>query len=368
MSSVDNKTNKKPTNHHKKSSAAPSKVPFYKKKKFLWPAGVAVLLVATVLLAFRLSPWPGALVIRAVFDDNGAKVQKAMAKHAPSKPITVLTNQQYRAGDKDALLDVYFPADIEKTEKTLPVIIWTHGGAWLSGSKDDSAPYFKLLAAKGFTVIAPNYTLAPGRHYPYQVRQLNDAHKYIVQQAGRFHADTDKLFFAGDSAGSQLSAQLAALITNPSYAKEVGITPSLKPKQLRGVILNCGIYKMEGLAHPVPQVSRLLGWGDDVTVWAFSGTHDFSDPVIRQMSPYYHANKDFPPTYITGGNADSLTKAQSIPFMNKLREMGVSVEMLFFPDDYKPELPHEYQFNLDTEAGKMTFIKTVSFVKKLAEE
>lgn len=368
MSSVGSKTNKKPAKKEKSESKTPAKVPFYKKKKFLWPVGIGAALLIIIVLAFRFSPWPGALVIRAVFDDNGAKVTRAMEKYAPSEPITVLSNQLYRAEDEDALLDVYYPAEVEKAKKNLPVIIWTHGGAWLSGSKNDDAPYLKLLAAKGFTVIAPNYTLAPRQHYPYQLYQLNDAHEYILQQAGRFHANTDKIFLAGDSAGSQLSAQLAALVTNPAYAKEVDITPSLKPDQLKGVILNCGIYKMEGLAHPVPQVSKLLGWGNDVTVWAYSGTRDFSSPIIRQMSPYYHVNKDFPPTYITGGNADPLTKAQSIPFMNKLRELGVSVDMLFFPDDYKLELPHEYQFNLDTEAGKIAFIKTISFVKKLAEK
>ena len=366
MSSVG-KTNKHPAKE-KPERKVSAKMPFYKKGKFLWPVGTVFALVAVILLAFRLSPWPGALVIRATFDDNGAKMRQSMEKYSPGKPITVLSNQQYRSGDKDALLDVYYPSEVEKDSKDLPVIVWTHGGAWLSGDKDEMAPYFKLLASKGFTVIAPNYTLAPSQHYPYQVHQLNDAHKYILQQASRFHANTGELFLAGDSAGSQLSAQLAALATNPEYAKEVGIEPSLSPSHLKGVILNCGIYKMEGLAHPIPQLSKLLGWGNDVTVWAYSGTHDFSDPVIKQMSPYYHVTKDFPPTYITGGNADPLTDAQSVPFMNKLHETGVSVDMLFFPGDYKPELPHEYQFNLSTEAARIAFIKTVSFVKNVVDK
>lgn len=340
----------------------PAKKPrFYQKKGFLWPVGVFVFLLIATLVAFRVSPWPGALVIRAVFNDNGAKMKRAMEAYAPTKPITVVKNQQYRAGDKDALLDVYYP---EKTNKKLPVIIWTHGGAWLSGSKSDAAPYFKLLAAKGFTVVAPNYTLAPEKPYPYQISQLNDMHAYVQKEAARLYADTTKIFLAGDSAGSQLSSMLAAIVTNPAYAKEVGIKPNLQPAQLRGLMLNCGIYKMEGLVHPDPTLPKIIGWGDDVSVWAYSGTSDFSDPVIRQMSPYYHVTADFPPVYISGGNADPLTNVQSKPFADKLESHGVDVDRLFYPKGYQPQLEHEYQFVLSNKAGRDALKRTVDFVKK----
>jgi acetyl esterase len=337
------------------------KKPFYKRKGFLWSVGVVVGLIATILIAFRVSPWPGALVIRAVFENDSSKVTHALEAHMPSKPITAIANQQYRQDDKDTLLDVYFPEGVADDQK-LPVIIWTHGGAWLSGSKDNYAAYFKLLAAEGFTVIAPNYSLAPGKIYPTPIHQLNSAHVYVLANASRFHADTDNIVLAGDSAGSQLSSQLAALITNPSYASEVGITPALTPAQLKGVVLFCGIYKMEGLTQPDPTLPKIVGWGDDVSVWAYSGTKNFSDPVIRQMSPYYHITKNFPPTFISGGNGDPLTDAQSKPLVEKLQSLKVGVGTLFYASDHQPKLPHEYQFNLDSSDGQKAFTSASSFV------
>lgn len=340
---------------------AKHKKPFYKRKGFLWPVGVIIALVAITLVAFRVSPWPGALVIRAVFDEDSAKVGRALQAHVPDKAVATIANQQYRQNDGDALLDVYFPAEIASGQK-LPTIIWTHGGAWISGSKNDHAPYFKLLAAKGFTVVVPGYSLAPGKTYPTPVHQLNDAHAYLLANASRLHTDTDKIILAGDSAGSQLSSQLAALITNPGYAAEVGISPALAPSQLKGVILFCGIYMMEGLTHPDPTLPKIVGWGDDVTVWAYSGTKDFSDPVIRQMSAYYHVTKDFPPTFISGGNADPLTNAQSKPLTEKLQSLGVNVETLFYASDHQPGLPHEYQFNLDNSDGQKALTAAVGFI------
>lgn len=346
-------------NKHKKQL----KRRFYQKKSFLWPVGSILALILIVAIVFRVTPWPGAMIIRLEFDKNSAKTLAALQAHTPPSPVSTLLDQQYRVNDKDALLDVHFPEAAVSADSRLPVIIWTHGGAWLSGDKDNAAPYYKLLAAAGYVVIAPNYSLAPEHSYPRPVHQLNDLYAYVQANAARFHIDTSKFILAGDSAGAQLSSQMAALITNPSYAKEVGISPTLQPSQLKGVVLNCGIYMMKGLTQPDPTLPKIIGWGDDVSVWAYSGTKDFSDPVIQQMSAYYHVTSTFPATYITGGNGDPLTKAQAEPFATKLESLGVDVTTLFYPDNHQPSLPHEYQFNLDNIDGKNALNATVSFIE-----
>jgi acetyl esterase/lipase len=177
------------------------------------------------------------------------------------------------------------------------------------------------------------------------------------------HADTRKIILAGDSAGSQLSSQLAAIVTNPEYAQETGMHPELTASELKGVVLNCGIYKMEGLVHPDPNLPKIVGWGDDVSVWGYSGTSHFTDPIMRQMSPYYHVSKDFPPTYISGGNKDPLTDAQSKPFAQELQSLGVDVTTLFYAADHTPGLAHEYQFDLDNDDGKNALKETIDFIK-----
>ncbi len=336
------------------------------RKYFLWIAGVAAGIILVVALAFRLSPWPGALLIRAVFNHGGRQTLQAMRKKLPDYPAKVLSNQQYSKGDKDALIDVYIPEAAAHTHASLPVVVWTHGGAWVSGDKTNVAPYFKRLADQGFVVISLNYSLAPGKTYPTAVHQLNDAYAYIQANANRFQANTDKIILAGDSAGAQLSSQMAALLTNPQYAHEVGITPSLAPSQLAGVVLYCGIYKMEGLANPNPLLPKVVSWGDDVTVWAYTGTRDKSSPLIRQMSAYYHVSSHFPATYISGGNGDPLTNVQSIPLAAELRSLGVSTTTLFYPQDHTPSLPHEYQFTFNKD-GETAFADMTRFLKERTE-
>lgn len=325
---------------------------------------VGILFIAgALLLWFRISPWPGAMIVRWEFIQNGAKTTDALKKHALASGVTTISNQQYRPDDTDAMLDVYIPQSAITEAKKLPVVVWTHGGAWLAGDKENAAPYYQQLANAGFIVVAPDYSLAPDYIYPRPIHQLNAVHQYVIQNADRFYVDINKFVLAGDSAGSQLSAEMAALVTNPDYAQEVGIEPALRPQQLKGAVLNCGIYKMEELARPGPDLSKVLIWGDDVTVWAYSGTNDFSRPVIRQMSPYYHVTKDFPPTFITGGNGDPLTDVQSVPLANELQSHGVDVTRLFYDPDHSPSLPHEYQFNLDTADGQNALVQIIDFIR-----
>ncbi|HSW66121.1 MAG TPA: alpha/beta hydrolase [Bacillota bacterium] len=338
--------------------------PFYRRKVFLWPVGVTLGLIIAVVLAFQLSPWPGIVLVRTVFDRGSRQTLAAMQKHTPGTPITVLLDQQYKQGNKRALLDVYIPTSAEQqANSTLPAVVWTHGGGWVSGDKADDGPYFKLLAAQGFTVISVNYTLAPEKVYPAQLHELNEAHAYIAANAARFHLNPNDIFLAGDSAGSQLSSQMAALITNPSYAKEVGIQPALKPTQLAGTVLFCGIYKVEGLTEAAPNLPKILSWGDDQVAWAYSGTRNKSGPLIHQMSAYYHVTKDFPPTFISGGNGDPLTAHQSIPLADKLKSLEVPTTTLFYAANHTPSLPHEYQFNLDTADGSQALTYMVDFLR-----
>ena len=339
--------------------------PWYQRPRFWWPTGVITGLIVGLTLFWLYNPWPSILLVRAVFSKSDHNSRQNLEKHTPGMAITLTANQQYEAGNRRALLDVYTPASTAK-DQTLPVVIWTHGGAWVSGDKSAAAPYFKLLAAQGFAVVSVNYTLAPAKKYPAQLFELNKAHAYLVANAARLHINPDKVFLAGDSAGAHLSAQLAALITNPDYAREVGIHPSLKPSQLAGTALFCGIYKVEKLVEVAPNVPKILSWGDDQVVWAFSGTRQKTGPLLQQMSPYYHVTKDFPPTFISGGNGDPLTDHQSKPLAEKLQHDGVSVQTLFYASDHQPSLPHEYQFNLDNGDGQTALKQLIQFLQARA--
>ena len=109
----------------------------------------------------------------------------------------------------------------------------------------------------------------------------------------------------------------------------------------------------------------ILGWGDDVALWAYTGSNDLENsPALDQMSSIDFVTKNFPATYISGGNADPLTDANSKPFAAKLESLGVPVTSLFWPSDYTPALPHEYQFRLNLDAAQEALTQTVNFLNE----
>ncbi len=333
--------------------------------KWLWRTLVVLAgLVVVTVVAFIVSPWPSALVIRQIFQDGAKKTAEIMAPYAPTSGVDSQLDIQYATGSTQphvsasdfTQLDVFYPTG---TTQPLGTIIWTHGGAWISGNKSNDRSYFEILASHGYTVVGLNYTYGPEATYPTAVFELNQAHQFLLENADTFHIDPSRIMLAGDSAGAQLSSQLATLITNPSYAQEMSFTPALSSAQLQGVVLNCGVYDVTSLLG----AGGILGWGDDMSLWAYTGDRNLAtSAAVAQMSTLNFVTSDFPAAYISGGNADALTAGNSKPLAAKLQSLGVEVSALFWPEDYTPALPHEYQFKLNLDAAQTALTQTLSFV------
>ncbi len=328
------------------------------KRAGLWILCCVVLLIASGIVYFISSPKPGSWIIRRVFEKDAVKVNQALEKHI-TIPVSSVLDLLYAEGDPDAYLNVYYPETIGENE-LLPVIVWIHGGGWVAGNKEQTANYNKILAGKGFAVAVIDYTLAPNKHYPYQIGQLNKALAYLAANAKHLHMDIRWLFLAGDSGGASIAAQYANMLTSPPYAGLIGIEPLIEPAQLAGVLLYCGPYDI-GMVN----WKGGFGWFVKTISWAYSGKKDFmSVPGFEGLSVSNYVTKNFPPAYISAGNKDPLLN-QSGALANKLSGMGVPVDTLFFPANYVPGLPHEYQFNLDNDAGKIALERSVEFLKKI---
>ena len=323
-----------------------------------WVIGIlggSIALIIAIYVAFQISPWPGSLFIRYEFTQGGTKTAAAMQKHVPSG-ITEISEQQYTHGDKDAYLDVFYPSN---STGPLPTVVWVHGGAWVSGDKDEVDPYAKIVASYGYTVVTVNYSIAPEKTYPTPIFQVNDALEYIQLHADRLRANPERIALAGDSAGSQIVAQMATIITSPSYATEMNITPALAAKNLKATVLNCGAYDLN-----LPNYQGTDGWFLHTVLWAYSGKSNFmNDPDLRHASVVDYVTKDFPPSFITAGNVDPLEQ-QSLEFAKKLTSLQVPTSTLFYPANYTPALNHEYQFNLDTQDGQNALKQMTSFLKE----
>lgn len=318
--------------------------------------GVIVAIIAIVAVVGSITPWPSAMLIRSVFTKGGEDTATEMDGHVPDTELTETLDLAYGDDGEDTTMDVFSPAS---ATGPLPTVVWIHGGAWISGSKEDVDPYLRILAAEGYTTIGVDYTRGPEGVYPLAVTQINTALSYIDEHAEELGVDPTQIVLAGDSAGGQLASQMATLITSPDYAEIMDIAPALTPDQVSATVLNCGVYDLSALS----ELTGIAGWGFKVSMWAYSGSKTWGeDATGGTMSTVNWVTADFPPTYISGGNGDGLTWLQSIPMAKRLEELGVDVTTLFWPAPHEPKLPHEYQFHLDSPDAQTALQKTIDFL------
>lgn len=326
-------------------------------KAVVWVLLALVACCAIAYAALELSPWPSALAYRWWMDHGGVEMNQALEEHVPPE-VGARLDHQYDANDTDALLDVYFP---ESATKPLPTIVWVHGGGFLAGDRRQVGNYLRILAGRGYTTVAVGYSLGPASHYPTPLRQVNAALAYLERNAIQLRIDPEHLFLAGDSAGAHIAAQMANIVSSPEYAKTVGIEPAIQRAQLRGVILHCGLYDLS-----LAKFDGLYGHFMRTIVWSYSGVKEFGEKAwLPELSIPRNVTANFPPAFISVGNADPL-RPHSRLLADALAKRGVKVDALFFPDDYRPALPHEYQFHLDTGAGREALDRTVRFLKATA--
>lgn len=290
-------------------------------------------------------------------DVSASKKTAVPSAYAP--PVNILEIGQNVQVKKDlvyseldnSVLDIYYPKEMASP---LPVILWIHGGGYIGGSKNSRQDYGMALANEGFVVANIDYALAPEQLYPGPVIQANAALEFLQIHAKTYGGDMSRLFIGGDSAGAQISSQLAAVISNPALAETMAITPAADAKTLRGAMLFCGLYNMETVrATAYPRIDLFLN--------TYTGMERFEmHSRIGELSTVNHVTPDYPPVFISSGDADRLT-SQSVELADVLESQDVPVERVFF-DGSNKGLGHQYQFTLNTNDAQATFEKTIRFL------
>ena len=120
--------------------------------------------------------------------------------------------------NKDAspkhLLDIYLPAN---AKGKLPLVIFIHGGAWLSNDKYADMGYMKKTVAEivssGFALASIDYRFSTEAVFPAQIQDCNRAISFLYDNADKYGLDKNRFALIGFSAGGHL-AILAGLSKN----------------------------------------------------------------------------------------------------------------------------------------------------------
>ncbi len=118
-------------------------------------------------------------------------------------------------------LNVFYPANKNPEGKKLPVLLYLHGGSWISGNRGNVPSLLPYFASQGGVAISASYRLAPKHPFPAHIQDANAALKWVVANVAQFGGDPNWIVAAGGSAGAHL-ASLMVSSTHESHNPLIG--------------------------------------------------------------------------------------------------------------------------------------------------
>lgn len=213
-----------------------------------------------------------------------------------AEPVRELIYAQL--SDSSLALDLHLP-EAAMPHAGYPTIVWIHGGAWRSGSKEN-VPIQKLVG-RGYAIASVDYRLSTVAKFPAQVHDIKAAIRFLRAKADDLGLDQRTMVVAGASAGAHLAALVGVTNQHAELEGSVGeylqvdssvaaIVSFFGASNLQSILSQSTPY---GLNMRVPALELLLG-----------GHPEKPGDLARLASPVEHVSADDPPLLLIHGDQD----------------------------------------------------------------
>lgn len=177
--------------------------------------------------AFLDSHADGPPMHRLSLADLRAAIEGIVAYCAPAPAVAQVRDLPVPGGDGVVPARLYHP----RPGTPLPVVVYFHGGGWMSGSVAHVDPVCRRLAHDaGAAVLNVGYRLAPAYPFPAALDDARAATAWAAANAAALGGAPDLLAVAGDSAGANLATVVAAYSRDgcgPRLAHQLLICPAV---------------------------------------------------------------------------------------------------------------------------------------------
>jgi acetyl esterase/lipase len=215
--------------------------------------------------------------------------------HQP-KDVRRITDIAYDAHGWRTTLDLIMPC--EPPAETMPILVHVHGGAWITGRKNQQAkPLIHHLARRGWLIADINYRLGPAHRLPVQVTDVLRAIAWVRAHAAEHGGDPTRIAVTGGSAGGHLTAMAALAHDDPALRPGFGDADC----SVQAAVPLYGRFDMLDRA-------RRAGRNHDALT-RFATTKFMPGPpgkAWRAVSPIDRLRTDAPPMLVIHGGGDVL--------------------------------------------------------------
>lgn len=245
------------------------------------------------------------------------------------------------------LLDIYLPANA--TGK-LPLVIFVHGGGWLSNDKYADIGYMKKTVAEivssGFALASIDYRFSTQAVFPAQIQDCNRAVSFLYDNADKYGFDKNRFVVMGFSAGGHL-ASLMGLSKNNNVNSFFmpGTSRSFSFKAVVDFYGPAELILFPGADHAKSPEGLLIG------------AAPLARPdLAKAASPVTYVDKNDPPFLIIHGEKDELVSPKQSQLLRAWLDVaGIQNELIIVKD-----APHFGEM-FDTDELKN---KVINFLKE----
>ncbi len=254
---------------------------------------------------------PISLKGKSIYEMRAALHKSATIWKSKPIPFSNIKNMDIKTASNQVPVRIYTPDGNE-----LPIIIYSHGGSWISGSIDDYDDVCRKLSKNSKAiVVSVNYRLAPEDPFPAGINDVYNVLLWVYKYAKSINGDSSRICVVGDSAGANISAvisQMARDTGGPHIISEVLIYPSTNIYQLK-----TKSWSDFGLKYNLTR--------ENSEKFISLYTPSLEERKSRYASPLLSKNfKDLPNTLIITAEFDPL-RDEGEAYGNKLKQAGVNV-------------------------------------------
>ena len=211
----------------------------------------------------------------------------------------------YSDADSTLFADVVYPK--RKESETLPIAVFVHGGALVTGDRKSNRVFCQELAKKGFVVYSLDYRLLDKADAFGMISDVCTGLAIVRKTAGEFGGDLMRVSLLAESAGSFIALYAVA-------AEKSGALRSMLGVQKYGLKIN-HLVLISGLIYTVTNDPVAMVYRD-----ALYGDRTEDSVFMRRLIPDKRRMiKLLPPVFLVSSRADFL-RSHTIRFVKALKE------------------------------------------------
>jgi len=214
------------------------------------------------------------------------------------------------------------PADI--AAERFPLVVFVQGSGWGEQELGANLEPLASFARRGYVVAIVEYRQASLAQFPAQIADTLTAARWLVDHAGGFGIDPDKVALWGDSSGAHTAVMAALTSGDPDFTDE----PERPPVNVSAVVDFYGPVALDRMDdEPTTMVHDAPG-SPETTLLGVQSLEE-APRRVAQADPRTHLRSDrsVPPVLVVHGTKDrSVPFSQSVLLVEALRAAGRQVE------------------------------------------